>query len=57
MLEEEWLNQEANKRFIALGRVGQPEEVVQAIVFLASAGASYITGASSDVAGGTGRYV
>jgi NAD(P)-dependent dehydrogenase (short-subunit alcohol dehydrogenase family) len=40
-----------------LGRIGQPEEVAQAIVFLASAGASYITGASLDVAGGTGRYI
>src|SRR4051812_27537954 len=51
MSEEEWLNEEANKRTIPLGRIGQPEEVAQAIVFLASAGASYITGASLDIAG------
>ncbi|MDB5082473.1 MAG: Short chain dehydrogenase [Chloroflexi bacterium] len=55
--EEEWLHQEASKRYIPLGRVGLPEEVGHAIVFLASAGASYITGASLDVDGGTGRYV
>ncbi len=57
MTEEEWLHSEAAKRGIPLGRVGEPEEVAHAIVFLASAGASYITGASLDVAGGTGRYV
>jgi NAD(P)-dependent dehydrogenase (short-subunit alcohol dehydrogenase family) len=57
LAEEQWLHEEANKRFIPLGRIGQPEEVAQAIVFLASAGASYITGASLDVAGGTGRYI
>ena len=57
MTEEEWLRGEAAKRGIPLGRVGEPEEVAHAIVFLASAGASYITGASLDVAGGTGRDV
>lgn len=57
MSEDEWLNQEAGKRGIPLGRIGEPEEVAHAIVFLVSAGASYITGSSLDVAGGTGRYV
>ncbi len=55
--EEAWLGQEAQKRHIPLGRFGRPEEVAQAVLFLVSAGASYITGASLDVAGGTGRYV
>lgn len=55
--EDEWMKAEAGKRGIPLGRLGEPEEVAQAIVFLASAGASYITGASLDVAGGTGRYI
>lgn len=54
--EEEWLAQEAAKRHIPLGRFGQPTEVAAAILFLLSAGASYITGATLDVAGGTGRY-
>jgi NAD(P)-dependent dehydrogenase (short-subunit alcohol dehydrogenase family) len=37
---------------IPLGRGGQPEEVAQAIVFLASGLASYITGATLFVDGG-----
>jgi 3-oxoacyl-[acyl-carrier protein] reductase len=44
--QEEWLKQ------IPLRRFGQPEEVAQAIVFLASEGASYITGANLHVNGG-----
>ena len=55
--EDEWQRGEAAKRGIPLGRMGEPDEVAHAIVFLASAGASYITGASIDVAGGTGRYI
>lgn len=55
--EEEWLSQQATARHIALGRFGQPEEVAAAIVFLASGRASYITGATLDVAGGNNRYV
>lgn len=39
-------------RMHALGRIGRPEEVANAIVFLASAQASFITGASLLVDGG-----
>jgi NAD(P)-dependent dehydrogenase (short-subunit alcohol dehydrogenase family) len=55
--EEEWLNQEAGRRNIPLGRFGQPEEVAGAVLFLVSAQASFITGATLDVGGGVGRYV
>ena len=43
---EEWLGQTPLRRF------GQPEEVANAIVFLASERASYITGANLNVNGG-----
>lgn len=41
------------KGMTALGRYGQPEEVAAAVVFLASPDASYITGTTLDVDGGT----
>ncbi len=42
---------------IPLGRFGRDDEVSGLVAFLASDRASYITGASIDVAGGAGRYV
>jgi 3-oxoacyl-[acyl-carrier protein] reductase len=42
---------------VPLRRFGEPEEVAGLIAFLASERASYITGASIDVAGGMGKYV
>jgi len=42
---------------IPLGRFGETGEVSGIVAFLASDRASYITGASVDVAGGMGKYV
>jgi NAD(P)-dependent dehydrogenase (short-subunit alcohol dehydrogenase family) len=49
------LTPEARNRLeemIPLGRIGRPEDVAGAALFLASAAASYITGAAIDVNGG-----
>lgn len=54
--EEEFFDQLA-KTQIPLGRFGKDTEVAAAVAFLASARASFITGATLDVAGGMGRYV
>jgi NAD(P)-dependent dehydrogenase (short-subunit alcohol dehydrogenase family) len=44
-------------REVPLGRFGTPEEVSGLVAFLLSERASYITGASIDIAGGMGKYV
>jgi NAD(P)-dependent dehydrogenase (short-subunit alcohol dehydrogenase family) len=49
--KNEWLVDRFN-RFIPLGRPGRPSDIVNAILFLASAQASYITGQNIVVDGG-----
>jgi NAD(P)-dependent dehydrogenase (short-subunit alcohol dehydrogenase family) len=44
-------------REVPLGRFGTPDEVSGLVAFLLGERASYITGASIDVAGGMGKYV
>jgi NAD(P)-dependent dehydrogenase (short-subunit alcohol dehydrogenase family) len=55
-LNTEWLDLEENRRYVEantpLGRVGAPDDVVGAVVFLASPAASYITGQHLKIDGG-----
>jgi NAD(P)-dependent dehydrogenase (short-subunit alcohol dehydrogenase family) len=45
--QEEWM-----RKRVPMGRLGRAEEVAEAVAFLLSAGASYISGANLAVAGG-----
>lgn len=56
MSYRDWLGALARKKGIPLERFGEPEETAAAIVFLASPAASFITGASLEVAGGVSRF-
>jgi len=49
--KNEWLV-DRYKKFIPLGRMGKPEDIVNAIMFLAGEQASYITGQNIVVDGG-----
>lgn len=53
---DDWLTEMAHERKIPLGRMGRPEEAADAIAFLASPIAGFMTGASLEVAGGVSRF-
>lgn len=53
--EEKWLKR---RRYMPMGRLGQPEEIANVIAFLASDEASYMNGAAVTIDGGiTAAYV
>lgn len=52
-----WIAALARSKHIPFGRLGVPEEVARAIVFLASPASSYTTGASLEISGGVSRYI
>ena len=51
-----WSGALARSKHIPLARLGRPEEAAQALVFLASPAASYVTGTHLDVSGGHSRH-
>ncbi|MZR14794.1 SDR family oxidoreductase [Maritimibacter sp. DP07] len=53
----QWYGALASRKGIPLGRLGDPEEAANAIAFLGSRAASYITGAQLDVSGGLARHI
>ena len=53
----DWYGALAQRKGIPLGRLGDPVEAANAIAFLGSRAASYITGAQLDVSGGLNRHI
>jgi NAD(P)-dependent dehydrogenase (short-subunit alcohol dehydrogenase family) len=54
---DSWLAELARSKHIPLGRLGKPDEVARAILFLASPAAAYVTGAALEISGGVSRFI
>ncbi len=54
---KDWNEALAGSKHIPIRRLGEPQEVARAIVFLCSPAASYITGASLEISGGVSRFI
>jgi NAD(P)-dependent dehydrogenase (short-subunit alcohol dehydrogenase family) len=51
-MENRGLSEEQMVSYVPIGRIGKPEDVAEAVLFLCSDKASYITGATLQVDGG-----
>jgi NAD(P)-dependent dehydrogenase (short-subunit alcohol dehydrogenase family) len=51
-MEHRGLSEEQMVSYVPIGRIGKPEDVAEAVLFLCSDTASYITGATLQVDGG-----
>jgi NAD(P)-dependent dehydrogenase (short-subunit alcohol dehydrogenase family) len=54
---QEWISALAKSKHIPIGRLGEPEEIARAIVFMTSPAAGYMTGASLEISGGVSRHI
>ena len=54
--ESNWYKDLSSNKGIPLQRLGNPEEVANAIAFLGSSDASYITGAQLEISGGLSKH-
>lgn len=54
---EAWLKEIAISRHIPMERLGEPDEVARAILFLCSPVAGFITGAQLEISGGVSRFM
>jgi len=54
---EQWFAEVARTRHIPMQRLGTPDEVARAVIFLCSPAAGFITGAQLEISGGTSRHM
>ncbi|MGE3245249.1 MAG: SDR family oxidoreductase [Beijerinckiaceae bacterium] len=54
---KDWIESLAKSKHIPAERLGEPDEIARAIVFLTSPAAGYVTGASLEISGGVSRHI